>query len=41
MFEQAEINGYEKPPEASECTEHFRGLNVQLRAERTVIKLES
>ena len=41
MFEQAEITGYEKPSEVSESSELFRGLDVQLRAERAVIKLES
>jgi hypothetical protein len=41
MFEQAEITGYEKPSEASKCSELFRGLDVQLGAERAVIKLKS
>jgi hypothetical protein len=41
MFEQAEITGYEKPSEASEKSDLFRGLDVQLEAERAVIKLES
>jgi len=41
MFEQTEITGCEKPSEASESSELFRGLNVQLRAERAVIKLGS
>ena len=41
MFEQAEIAGYEKPSEASESSELLRGLDVQLGAERAVIKLKS
>ena len=41
MFERAEITGYEKPSEVSENSDLFRGLDVQLEAERVVIKLES
>ena len=41
MFEQAEINGYEKPSEVSENSDLFRGLDVQLDTERAVFKLES
>lgn len=40
MFEHAEITGYEKPSEASDSSELFRGLDAQLKAERAVIKLE-
>ena len=41
MLKPIKITGYEKPSEVSENSDLFRGLDVQLRAERAVIKLES